>query len=159
MTDMLVKLYDLPALEPHIHKMAQEEICIRWPNPWEKNSVLNWVEKNFSENWALECEVGFSSTPPTCFIAEKGSEILGFACHDCTRLNYFGPTGVSENNRGKGIGAALLLVCTHQMKTNGYAYCIIGGVGPTEFYNKHVGATVIENSTPGIYQINALKQS
>ena len=33
----------------------------------------------------------------------------------------------------------------------GYAYGIIGGVGPAEFYAKTVGATLIPDSTPGIY--------
>ncbi|MEX0750197.1 MAG: hypothetical protein WD359_05250 [Dehalococcoidia bacterium] len=33
----------------------------------------------------------------------------------------------------------------------GYAYAIIGGVGPAEFYAKVCGATVIENSDPGVY--------
>ena len=29
---------------------------------------------------------------------------------------------------------------------------IIGGVGPAEFYAKIVGATIIEDSTPGMYR-------
>jgi len=33
----------------------------------------------------------------------------------------------------------------------GYAYGIIGGAGPTEFYERAVGATVILDSVPGIY--------
>ena len=37
------------------------------------------------------------------------------------------------------------------MKLKGYAYAIIGAVGPAEFYKKAVGAIKIENSWPGIY--------
>jgi hypothetical protein len=37
------------------------------------------------------------------------------------------------------------------MKLKGYAYAIIGAVGPAEFYEKAVGAIKIENSWPGIY--------
>ncbi len=33
----------------------------------------------------------------------------------------------------------------------GYAYGIIGGAGPTEFYSKILGATEIQGSSPGIY--------
>jgi hypothetical protein len=33
----------------------------------------------------------------------------------------------------------------------GYAYGIIGGAGPTEFYERTVGATIIPESVPGIY--------
>lgn len=38
------------------------------------------------------------------------------------------------------------------MREQGYAYAIIGGVGPVEFYAKTVGAVVIEGSDPGIYR-------
>jgi len=37
------------------------------------------------------------------------------------------------------------------MYDEGYAYAIIGGVGPVEFYAKSVGAVLIEGSTPGIF--------
>jgi GNAT superfamily N-acetyltransferase len=76
---------------------------------------------------------------------------LSYACHDATYRNFFGPTGVSEAHRGRGIGKALLLVCLHAMKTQGYAYAIIGWVGPPEFYTNAVGTVAIEDSEPGIY--------
>jgi len=31
-------------------------------------------------------------------------------------------------------------------------YAIIGGIGPAAFYEKTVGAVLIENSTSGIYK-------
>jgi hypothetical protein len=37
------------------------------------------------------------------------------------------------------------------MRYEGYGYAIIGAVGPIEFYQKVVGATVIEDSTPSVY--------
>jgi hypothetical protein len=36
------------------------------------------------------------------------------------------------------------------MRWQGYAYAIIGAVGPAEFYTRVVGATLIEDSTPSI---------
>ena len=33
----------------------------------------------------------------------------------------------------------------------GYVYGIIGGAGPIKFYQKTVGASVIDDSEPGIY--------
>jgi hypothetical protein len=44
------------------------------------------------------------------------------------------------------------LACLQAMRAEGYAYAIIGGVGPAEFYAKTVGAVEIEGSTPGIYR-------
>ena len=38
------------------------------------------------------------------------------------------------------------------MREMGYAYAIIGGVGPAEFYEKAVGAKVIDGSEISIYQ-------
>ena len=37
------------------------------------------------------------------------------------------------------------------MRAEGYAYAIIGWASSIEFYQKAVGATVIEGSEPGIY--------
>lgn len=56
-----------------------------------------------------------------------------------------------ESERGKGIGKALLLAALHAQKAQGFAYAIIGGVGPAEYYAKTVGAIMIEGSQPGIY--------
>ena len=64
----------------------------------------------------------------------------------------FGPVGVRADYQGRGIGKALLLTCLHAMAVEGYAYAVIAGAGPTEFYAKVVGATVIEGSEPGIFR-------
>ncbi len=78
--------------------------------------------------------------------------MLGFACYDATAKNFFGPTGVDPAWRGRHIGAGLLLLALQAMADEGYGYGIIGGAGPTEFYEKIVHAQVIEGSTPGIYR-------
>jgi len=59
---------------------------------------------------------------------------------------------VSEACRGMGVGKALLYDTLDAMRAKGYAYAIIGGVGPLEFYKKTVGAIEIGGSKPGIYQ-------
>jgi predicted N-acetyltransferase YhbS len=58
---------------------------------------------------------------------------------------------VAQEERGRGIGRALLLAALQAQKDQGYAYAIIPGVGPAEYYAKAVGATLIEGSSPGIY--------
>lgn len=143
MTDMLVKLYDLPPLPPH-------PLLRRGLAP-EKHIVLEWVQENFSDHWRSECDVAFHRAPVSCFVAVEDNQLLGFACYDTTRRGFFGPTGVAEQARGRGLGSALLLVCLHDMYAQGYGYDVIGGVGPIEFYKNVVGAVVIEDSTPGIY--------
>ena len=54
-------------------------------------------------------------------------------------------------NAAKASDGRLLLSALHAQRAQGYAYSIIGGVGPAEFYGKAVGAVVIADSTPGIY--------
>ena len=68
------------------------------------------------------------------------------------RPKIFGPTGVTSDYRGKGIGRALLLKCLLSMREQDYGYAIIGGVElPGEFYVKTANAVPIDNSFPGIY--------
>ncbi|MEB3178687.1 MAG: GNAT family N-acetyltransferase [Nostocaceae cyanobacterium] len=151
MTDMLVKLYNLPPLEPEIAALSAVDITIRRAIAPEKHLILAWIEQHFSRYWMSECDVSFKNTPPSCWIAVENKQLIGFACYDCTCKNFFGPTGVGEAARGRGVGKALLLACLHSMRSHGYGYAIIGGVGPVEFYQKTVGAVVIADSTPGIY--------
>ena len=152
MQDMLVKLYELPAMDDLEEKMKKEKITIRRPLAAEKSLVTDWVKERFGDGWASETEVTFSYQPITCFIAVKGDKILGFACYDSAYRNFFGPTGVDESVRGLGIGKILLLKCLYGMKDQGYAYGIIGGVGPAAFYEKVCNAVLIPGSNPGIYQ-------
>lgn len=152
MPDMLVRLYDLPAAEPIIERLSQDGILIRRAMAYEKHIVVTWVQQAFGRGWAGECDIAFSNSPISCYIATYHGEVVGFGCYDSTCKNYFGPTGVSEATRGKGIGTALLLACLHALRAQGYAYAIIGAAGPKEYYAKTVGAIEIPGSTPGIYR-------
>lgn len=152
MTDMLVKLYNLPESWPSISNLIAPEVNIRKPLGSEKSIIVQWVRENFSESWAIETDVTFSHSPVSCYIAQQQKELVGFACYDAAALGYFGPTGVAETFRGQGIGKALLLACLLEMKLKGYGYAIIGWAGPQEFYEKAVGAVAIPDSEPGIWK-------
>jgi len=151
MPDLLVRLYGLPEIGPQRAALAGKGVRIRRAMAYERHVVAGWVEGAFGEGWASECEAAFSNHPVSCFIAEREGRVLGFACYDATCKDFFGPTGVAEEERGRGIGAALLLECLHAMAAQGYAYGIIGGAGSVAFYEKSVGAIEIPGSTPGIY--------
>lgn len=152
MPDMLVKLYELPDFKPFVDRVTAQGVQIRRAMAPEKLLVTRWVKEHFGDQWASEVDVSFSNKPITCFLALHEKEIVGFACYEATFKNFFGPTGVLENFRGKGIGAALTVVSLHEMKNLGYAYAIIGAAGPVDFYRKLTGATVIEGSEPGPYK-------
>lgn len=166
MADMLVKLYTLPDLGPLLAELKAAGIEIRPADPVEKHAVSNWARRRFQEAWALGCEVALEQRPPTCFIAVQKDQshlpsgpydqppeiLLGFACYDVDTRGMFGPLAVQEDQRGRGIGRALLLACLHAMRADRYAYAVIGWAGPTEFYAQAVGATLIPDSEPGIFR-------
>jgi predicted N-acetyltransferase YhbS len=151
MIDMLVRLYDLPDSSKTYQTVADSGITLRRARAFEKHTVTAFVRANFSEKWVSEAEVAMTRQPISCFIATKDKEIIGFACYDTTLRGFFGPTGVLESARQLGVGKALLMRSLEALRESGYAYAIIGGVGPKEFYEKNCGAIEIPGSDPGTY--------
>ena len=151
MIDMLVRLYDLPESQGLYTKLMENGVVLRRPGAYELHLVKEFVRAHFSPKWVSEVQVAFSRQPVACFIATQGKEILGFSCYETTAKGYFGPTGVAESARGLGLGKALLFRALEAQREAGYAYAVIGGVGPKEFYAKAVGAIEIPGSDPGIY--------
>ena len=152
MHDMLVRLCRLPDAEPELRRLAGQGIRVRMCNPFEAHILEAWVNSNFSKRWVSEVRVAMAHQPCGCMIATQNGRIIAFACYDATARGFLGPMGVAPESRGAGVGKAVLLAALYQMRSLGYVYAIIGGVGPVDFYKKAVGATDIENSTPGIYE-------
>ena len=147
MPDMLVNLLKLPSLD----RLHDEAINIRRAQPFEITPVRSFIEENFSLAWADEISVGFANKPVSVVIATRAAKVIGFAGYECTRKAFFGPTGVSESERGRGIGTALLIASLWGLRELGYVYAVIGSAGPTDFYQRTVGAMLIPDSEPGIY--------
>lgn len=148
---MLVNLLRLPPPEPALDELRHAGLVVRRAQPWEPTPVREFVAGNFSLAWADEISVGFARQPVSVYVALREGRLIGFAAYECTRKNFFGPTGVVEAERGRGTGRALLLASLRGLREMGYAYAVIGGVGPAEFYERAVGATLIPDSSPGIY--------
>jgi predicted N-acetyltransferase YhbS len=151
MPDMLVNLLKLAPLKPMLAELRQSGIVVRRAQPHEITLVRDFVLANFEAGWADEISVGYANKPVSVFIAIRDGSVVGFAAYECTRRCFFGPTGVAASERGSGIGRALLIASLWGLREIGYVYGIIGGAGPTEFYERAVGATLIPDSAPGIY--------
>jgi GNAT superfamily N-acetyltransferase len=147
MPDLLVNLLKLPSLD----QLKDEDVNIRRAQPFEITPVREFIEKNFSVAWADEISVGLANKPVTVVVATRDGRVIGFAGYECTRKAFFGPTGVVADERGRGVGTALLIASLWGLRELGYVYGIIGGAGPVEFYERAVGAIVIPDSQPGIY--------
>ncbi len=148
MADLLVKLYNLAPAAGSL----PDDFSVRRAFAAEKRLVAQWVAGQFGERWASECEISFSRSPVACFIATNGLDVLGFASYDATARGFFGPTGVGEHARHKGIGRALLTAALQDMAAQGYAYGIIGATTSVEFYRHEVNAIEIPESSPGFYR-------
>ena len=157
MPDLLVNLLNLPDFESFVDSLNHVGVHIRRAQPFEITPVRKFIKNNFSITWADEVAVGFANKPVSLFIATRDALVIGFAAYECTRKAFFGPTGVAESQRGRGIGKALLIASLWGLRELGYVYGIVGGAGPVEFYRDTVGATVIPDSEPGIYT-DLLKQ-
>jgi GNAT superfamily N-acetyltransferase len=117
--------------------------------------LREFITKHFTVGWADEAAVSFHHQPVSCFVAHAKGAIIGFAVYECTRRNYFGPTGVDPAWRGAGIGKALFLASLAGLRELGYTYAIIGDAGPVDFYRKTVGAIEIPlGGGRGIYPLH-----
>jgi len=155
MPDMLCSLVRLPDVRLLLNTLKEEGITVRRPNPWEQKELREFIVEHFSERWADEASVAFANKPISCFVAMDGDQVVGFGGYECSRRNYFGPTGVAESYRKKGIGTALLLTCLEGLRELGYTYAVIGGAGPVDFYKKAVGAIVIPlDEGKGLYGLS-----
>jgi GNAT superfamily N-acetyltransferase len=154
MSDMLVDLLDLELDLELDRKLILNGIEIKKAIAPDKSKVERFALEFGSEEWKDEVSCAFASLPVTCFIAVKNKEIIGFACYESTSKCFFGPTAVHPDFRKMGIGKSLLLHALIGLREIGYCYGIIGWPSDKaiEFYQKCVGAKMIENKRNGIYR-------
>ena len=114
--------------------------------PEDFDKTFDFVRQNFPNNtWAAEVKISFKLQPPSTFIARDAkNEIVGWATHSLYFPGSFGPTGVDESLRGKGIGTELFLSCLWDIKQNGLNTCEIMwvDVNVAKFYSKVIGAYI-----------------
>jgi len=146
--DMIVNLMVLDYVPSQ--KLKDAGFVVRRAHVVDKKAILDFVGRNFSggEAWQAECETALHNSPPSCFLATKGNEIVGFACYDATAKDYFGPLGVDPNYRGLHLGVELLRISLEALKNEGYAYAIIGWPSDARFYAQHAGAIEIPSGEP-----------
>jgi len=154
MPDMLVPLYELPESRALEIQVKEAGVSCRRAESYERLKILEFVRGNWPA-WLDEAAAAFAHVPPTMHVAVESGALVGFAAYNATRPDYFGPTGVVEEKRKRGIGSLLLVRGLQSLAVDGYAYAVIGGVnGQEAFYEKAVGAMVIPGSETGIYGNN-----
>ena len=134
--DLLVDLYDLKQTP-----FTNDKVQIKRVLPPDSDKVIEFILKEFTEEWASEAKSALYRANPNCFIAVRDEKVIGFACYDATAKGFFGPLGVSKDARGLGLGIILVQKTLKAMRDDGYAYAIIGGasVKTQPFYEKACG--------------------
>ena len=142
--DMIVNLTKLPAM-PRL----PEGVKIKRAMGLDRQAILEFVEKNFSDAWPGEVDIATRCTPARCMIAVRGKQLIGISCWDTSARMFFGPIGVDESCRGQGIGTAMLVRTLEMMRDEGYGYGIIGWVDDAmDFYRRVLGAECIPGGEP-----------
>ena len=119
------------------------DVTIRRARPDDRERTLAAVRRMFSEAWWFETTLAFKADPPTCYIAERNGEVVGFADYDATNFGLFGPTGVEQSLRGKRVGAVLFRRCLRDMRALGYPYALIPtNLERLNFYHREGAATI-----------------
>ena len=108
--------------------------CKRTLDP-DKIRILAWVGEHSTQGAVGEADVCFSPST-SLFLATRDKTIVGYACYHAMAPDFFGSTKVLESKQRKGIGKVLLLKSPYALAAQGYAYAILGGVGPHIFYGK-----------------------
>jgi len=134
---------DVIKIEPVLKK---EGFKYERAQPEDFDKIYDFVKQQFPNNtWAAEVKFSFSFNPPTTFIVkDANNNIVGWATHSQFYPGSFGPTGVKESLRGKGIGTILFLWCLWDIKQKGLRTSEIMWVeGNTiKYYSKVIGAYI-----------------
>ena len=96
--DLIVNLY-LDHLNKEIN-LKNNDIKIKRVLSPHSDKVISFIESTFTKGWASEAKAALYHNNPTCFIAVKDNDIIGFACYDATAKGYFGPIGVDSGYNG-----------------------------------------------------------
>ncbi len=96
--------------------------------------VFNWIEAKSSLQWRIEAQLALHKKYGRVYVAETNNEIAGFAVHSASHEYRFGPIGVDERYRGRGLGKTLLIHTLDSMRLLGIRYAIIPWTTHLFFY-------------------------
>ena len=103
----------------------------------EITKIINFIKQNFSPNWATEAKMALKEPNGGLWIAYNNqNQIIGFSAYSALEPNWFGPIGVIEKERRKGIGTILLYKALNSIRLNGIRYATIPWTNHLKFYTQ-----------------------
>ncbi len=132
----------------------QPGVAVALPAPADERT-LAWIDDAFGGAWSSEAFAG------TTIVARRAGSPIGFATFAPSGVRYawlaglgsepgvgvFGPLGVAEGERERGLGTLLVRLALNGLRERGYERALIPAVGDdalVRFYAEAVGARVAE---------------
>ena len=127
-----------------------------------------WIDFHFPGSWW-----SFEAGAGSAWVGERDGHIAGFAAFGARGLKFrwlrawreradvgvFGPFGVAEAHRGRGVGDALLTAALCGLRESGYRGALIPAVGGDSLiamYERRTGASVVEEISYDAGQFRAV---
>lgn len=130
------------------HALETEGVAIRSASAIDIIPTLAFAEAHFP-HWESYVRDTFRAVmnahPSTIYVAYRGDDVIGFALTNGER---FGPFGVDESCRGKGVGAVLLsrALCAMRASNQHVAYFLWTSDRTARLYQRH-GFEVVRRFT------------
>jgi len=117
--------------------LKDEGIIIKAAAKEDEDRVSKWVHETFWPPWDYETTLAFEGDEAGVWIAEDSDKnLLGFSVYGGLEPTWFGPIGVVETARRRGIGSILLYRCVESMRSLGKRYISIPWTSNLFFYSQ-----------------------
>jgi GNAT superfamily N-acetyltransferase len=112
----------------------------------DKDELVGWIGAHFSPFWKNETNFALmKSKPIVAFARGQNEKILGFATCNGVAPGRFGPAGVDEKGRGKGIGTVLLFDTFAAMKNAGQKKATVHWTDHLFYYSQVPGLSGVRH--------------
>jgi predicted N-acetyltransferase YhbS len=135
--------YEIDLIDFYMPKRIMDgnfaSLSIRRAQKEDMKSVLEFIRSEFPIFWVYEAKIAFKYKKPKVWIAEEKGKMIGFSVYSALEPHWFGPIGVTERKRFRGIGTTLLFNCLKSMREEGQRIVIIPWTKKLFFYTQVPG--------------------
>ncbi len=129
-----------------MEKLRREGYTVKHAKPSTLPKIQEWIHRKFGVIWSIEAGLTKDKIDAgLLYVTNSDGEIIGFSVYGATAPYRFGPIGVDEKHRGKGVGKALLYQTLQEMRKTGVRIAEIPWTTHLFFYASIPGITSIRS--------------
>jgi len=103
-----------------MEKLRREGYTVEQAEPSALPKIQEWIRRKFGITWSIEAGLTKDRLDAgLLYVTNSDDEIIGFSVYGATAPYRFGPIGIDEKHRGKGIGKVLLYQTLQEMRKTG----------------------------------------